>query len=109
MAENREGGFEKKDAAEPHTLDLVKIDNRWAQVLSQTLIKFLDDGSAMNIDFGDYEMVRSFRGFPLNMMESEFGEKISEKELQNVHWGPEQKDYPYLKGEVEVFGEYVKK
>ena len=108
MTNRLEEGPEEK-TPEPKTLDIIKIEGRWAQKITPSLIKFLDDNSAMQIDFNDYKMIRSFRSSPVSIIEKLFGEKIGDAERKNIHWGPEQDRYPHLKELVEVFGEYVKK
>jgi len=93
-----------------HTLlDIVKLDGRWAQIVSSIKVRFLADGSLEDIDWLKYEMVKDHHGQAVNTLIHHSDAKFSEAELQNIYAGPEGKAYPDYKLEVSVFGEYRKK
>ena len=99
----------------PATLDIIKIDGRWAQVstaakdLGFVTVRFLDDGTVERADLGEYYLAREFGlGATVGSLKEISGQGLSAKEAENVRWGPEEKDHPHLKGMVTVFGEYKK-
>lgn len=97
----------------PATLDIVKIDGRWAQVISaqqsgikidgdSTTLRWLDNKSGDSIDITDYRL-KIYANFTASM----FRQMFSDIEFENIHWGED--DTLELKGKVTVFGEYVSK
>lgn len=94
----------------PDLLDIVKLDGRWAQVkLGGETVTFLDDGTEMDVDWNAYRLARPFHSLAANFLKDQFGEEIPDGELARAHWGPEEKEHPELKGQIRVFGEFVKK
>ena len=92
----------------PAQLDIVKINGRWAQVVgARGAVKYLNDLTEEQIDWNNYELIK-----PISQRLKEvlsFGtEKFSGEEIDNIHWGSEQKLYPNLKKQVTVFGEFKK-
>lgn len=97
------------ETPQPNELDLVKINGRWAQVISAgQRVKYLDDLKTEVIDWNDYKVLRSFN-LPIWGIELLYGEKLTGEEMQNVRWGPEETAQPELKKNVRVFGALVKK
>ena len=91
----------------PATLDIIKLDNCWAQSENFThagLIKWLDTGVFEIVDPETYELIELY-DVPL----TELTDSFAFSEIENVHWGPEQDDHIHLKQEVRVFGRYAKK
>ena len=93
----------------PGTLDIVKINGRWAQVYCPAMgrIRFLDNNLGVIISWEDYKMIRSFAGWPVYLLKGL--EYFAPEEILNIRWGPEQAADPYLKEVVSVFGAYVSK
>jgi hypothetical protein len=97
----------------PATLDVVKIDGRWAQVVgskdgsAEVVIKFLDNDEVAGLDLGDYELTRRFNMVVAHLKQF-FGEELPKGQAEKVHWGPEEIEKPELRGLVTVFGEYKK-
>lgn len=97
----------KEQTPRPNLLDVVKIDGSWAQVIwFGNYIKYLDDESKVPINWDDFMLVKDWNG--LTVIEVKESTSFTEKELTHIHWGPEQKQYPYLSGMVCVFGEFEK-
>jgi len=94
----------------PSYMDIIKIDGSWAQIFSLggegELVKFLGDRRCESLDLRDYKLTRHIDHSVSPLMELE-GNLFSEIELSNIRWGPEEKNYPYLKLITNVFGEYV--
>lgn len=91
----------------PATLDIIKLDDRWAQTDNFThagLIKWLDSGIVETVDPEAYELNELYE-VPL----AELADSFTSSEIENVRWGPEQDAHHNLKQEVRVFGRYVKK
>jgi hypothetical protein len=112
MVERPRSPEQEKQTPRPNLLDVVKIDGRWAQVLfTGRHIEFLDDGSRTEVNWDDYRLIISFEGKGVRVcdIKEDLGEELSESEIEKIHWGPEEKEYPYLKTRVSVFGEYIKK
>jgi translation elongation factor P/translation initiation factor 5A len=111
---NIENGFEKKECTpRASTLDVIEVDGRLAQYAggeSNNLI-FLDDesiGSMGSEDWNKYVFEPAKMGEDSVSFLKRQGQ-ISEIEYERVHWGPEQKKHPHLKGVVTFFGKYKKK
>lgn len=107
-------GNEKENQEKlPATLDVVKIDGRWAQVVGtkdgsgEVVVKFLDNDEVAGLDLTDYELVRKFNMVASHLKQF-FGEELPKDQAEKVHWGPEEIENPELKGLVTVFGEYKK-
>jgi hypothetical protein len=100
----------KKSRHAPNLLDIVRVNNRWAQViLDGRSIKYLDDNSLERIEWIDYLKVREYRPSSVLFLKFDGHEQFTDSEIENIHWGPEQNEHPYLKQLVKVFAEYVKK
>ncbi|MCX6785689.1 MAG: hypothetical protein NTZ18_02430 [Candidatus Komeilibacteria bacterium] len=102
----------KEENPWPKPLDIVKIDSRWAQVASgdspKTGLQFLDNLETKIIDWDDYLLIEKI-DLPIAIFNQIAGEKIGPAEINNVHWGPEQKQHPELREQVNIFGEYTSK
>lgn len=105
MPKNPEIGSEDEPTPVPAILDVVKIDGRWAQVIfGGGAVRFLDDNSAQPIEWNDYRLTQ-----PLNTHVRDIQDQFTDAQIANIRWGEGQEQTPYLKLEVDVFGEYVKK
>lgn len=107
-----ENSFENQEPKEktprPNTLDVIKIDGRWAQVIAPGgSIKYLDDESLAFIDWQDYLYIKDWE--KLTVSDVKKLSNFPKEELERVHWGPEQKKHPYLREQVRVFGEFNKR
>ncbi len=97
----------------PATLDVVKIDGRWVQVVGskdgsgEVVVKYLDNDEVTGLNLADYELTRKFNMVVAHLRQF-FGEELPEREAEKVHWGPEEIEKPELRGLVTVFGEYKK-
>jgi hypothetical protein len=96
----------------PSLLDLVKVDGRWAQVgPGPDSIAFLDEKTgkqyhvAHEINWDEYEFVPLNEHFVGDLVDQS---KISLDDYNKIVRGPEQDQYPKLKRDVTVFGEYKK-
>lgn len=98
---------EKEATPRPNTLDIVKINGRWAQT-NGNMVKYLDDGCEVSIDWSSFNFVKDWAGHTVGLL-MEQGQSFTPNEVAMVHWGPEQEEYPDLKKEVSVFGEYTSK
>lgn len=99
----------KKKPDGPRVLDIIKIDERWAQIIStgnigSSHIRFLDNGEGMNVDLNTCIVVKHW-GMPLFAIEDRIS--MTKDEIHRVFWGPEQRQYPSLIMQVSVFGEYA--
>lgn len=94
----------------PAIHDVIKIDGRLAQVLSndadQTTIKYLDDASSSDINWSEYRMVKSFFSYPLKLAGELIGLRLTKEEIKNIVWSSDKKND--LKKQVRAFGEYEK-
>ncbi|MFA6095111.1 MAG: hypothetical protein WC757_04505 [Candidatus Paceibacterota bacterium] len=96
-----------EETPRPNTLDIVKIDGRWAQS-NGNIIVFLDDGSGVFINWNDFSLIKKYEcTVGALMLKKE--ESFTDAEIESIHWGPEQNQYPHLKKAVTVFGEYERK
>jgi hypothetical protein len=98
---------EQQEHEQPSTLDIVKIDGRWAQVHSRSdtaALVYLDDGSEDHIEWADYELTRLIRSHVLPLKD-----QFTPEEIARIRWGAEQEQNPHLVYEVAVFGEYRKR
>ena len=101
-----------QETPRPGLLDVVKIDNRWAQVYGGgNIVKFLDDNSYHPIQWNDYVLLRKWRGAVSVRTYREFKPgDMNDAHVQNIHWAEDQAKNPeYLKSQTHVFGEYKKK
>jgi len=108
----KEQPFEKIESIErtprPNLLDVVKIDGRWAQaVMDGNWIKYLDDQSQVKINWDEFRRTKNWEELPVSMVKK--SASFTPEELGRIHWGPEQEEYPYLREQVRVFGEFEKK
>lgn len=110
MSEKLETIISPEITPQPNTLDVIKINGRWAQAKSSGSltgsIKYLDDGSMELITWNEYDYQSSENIDVGDLMDKK---EIGEKEFMNVHWGSEQDKKPSLRRHVTVFGEYHKK
>ena len=100
----------------PKTLDIIRINSRWAQISAgiieedhtyPILVRYLDDQSCEQIFLNRYRIKKRYGydvGFALRLARVQF----TEEEIANIHWGDEQLDHPYLKLEVILYGEFEK-
>jgi len=101
---------EKIPERKPGTLDIVKIDDRWAQVVGVGIgvdymgVKYLDDASQERVYLKDVSLEKEI-GQPVNIHESENNFEFPEKELQNVYYDATQNG-DYFKKLVNIFGFY---
>ena len=94
----------------PHILDVVKIDGRWAQVtLGGDSVRYLDEDtvSSVFIHWDDYTLMYNWHGLAVGDVHER--SPFTDEEIERIVWGPEQKENPNVRLEVEVFGEYKKK
>jgi hypothetical protein len=106
MPKNLENSKEIQLVDKPQLLDIVKIDGRWGQWVSNDgHVKFLNDSSIKEIDLNEYRLLKELDTTVGYIIRD--GEKFTETELENIHWG--QGTDSKMKLLVTVFGEYVKK
>ncbi len=115
MVKNKENTIESA-VPQPNTLDIIKVDGRWAQIFVggdaidlPKPMKYLDNGEDSEITFNDYEFTKDWKSLPVALLKSKFGETFNDEEITRIHWGSEQENNPELKEFVSVFGEYTKK
>lgn len=94
----------------PNLLDIVKIDGKWMQVMGGGgLIKLLQTGEVRLIDWRHYNFAKSFTGssvFNVTVLDEE---KFTKEEMENMHHIAETQDeYPEIKLQTKVFGEFVR-
>ena len=105
----------KKIPPIPSRLDLILIDGKFAQCKGGDIdmgvtIMFIEDKSSVRISPEEWTKY-TYEAPPKNM---HFGSDLvenglmNEEQLQRVHWGPEQEEYPELRGQVRFFGTYNK-
>ena len=98
-----------KITPEPATLDVVSIDGRWAQMITNDLIVWLDSGdTTQKINWADYNYEPFDREGTLVRDLVDTGQ-LGDVEYNNVHWGPEEKESKNWKGMVTAFGRFTKK
>ena len=94
----------------PKGLDLIKIDERWAQVYRSSPAGvsacFLDDGTGVRIILNEYDLARIWNR-SIRSVRDEVS--LTAEEVSRVIWGSEQKAHPNLIEEVRVFGKFIKK
>jgi len=108
----------KEPTPHPNLLDVVKIDNHWAQVLlGGDHIRYLEDGSVEIINWDDYNYKPAEYKYHDNKTHqvirvgdlAESGQ-INPEQLLKVHWdGETERKSPNIRNAVTVFGEYTKK
>ncbi|MFH0828830.1 MAG: hypothetical protein V1907_01475 [Candidatus Kerfeldbacteria bacterium] len=106
----REQHRESELDLQPCLLDLVKIDGRWAQVISgpeTSQVLFLDNGSGDTIRWSDYTLARPLHTHVRLIQER--GRVFTDEELSRIRWGSEQKEKPDLVQEISVFGEFTRR
>ena len=102
--------FEQQENT-PQLLDVVKIDGRWAQVITEDAVKYLDNQQIEKINWQDYrfqpikrkDCSECTRVWVNDLLEAR---QISSEEYNNLHWGPEQEKNPNLRDYITVFGEF---
>jgi hypothetical protein len=92
----------------PGALDIIKLEDRWAQVLiSHTfLVKYLDSKEIERVNKDEYILIEEYN-LPIKTLQK-LGVEFKEKEIKNIRYGIEQEYFPGLKTEVNVFGKYKK-
>lgn len=97
-----------EEAPRPNELDIVKINGRWAQVISAgERVKYLDNLETEEIEWSDYKLTRSYKSLPMHAIIDWGWDTFTETEIQNTHWA--KGDLDSLKKHVSVFGVFVKK
>jgi len=98
--------IQKAEKRGPATLDIVRIDGRWAQVVSsqineedETTLVWLADKSNGNVNLRKDYKLKQFYGSHAGILIPLF----SKEEFINIHWASGEN---HLRGEVKVFGEY---
>ncbi|MGI0100429.1 MAG: hypothetical protein ACREBH_01780 [Candidatus Micrarchaeaceae archaeon] len=95
----------------PAMLDLVRIDGRWAQIVttvdtdkycSPTAVYLDKNRSLVGLDKDEYRLSRVY-DMDLGHIK---GISMTPGEFANVHWGDNEKEYPRLKLMVRVFGDF---
>lgn len=122
MGEKESGQYIEKDHKKfrPALLDVINIDGRWAQVgPASDKIRFLDErvqdkNKTHIVNWDEYEFEFVFPDklkiqYQASVQDLLNKGMISQKEFDVVHWGPEQEEHPYLRGQVSIGGVYKKK
>jgi len=100
----------------PPTLDIIKVDGRWAQAYSSSateiLINYLDNNEKNRLNLNKFELVRKY-GTNVDMLDQAH-EIMSDEEMKNIYYDSETTKLPeetqrIRKGWVHVFGEYKKR
>jgi len=92
----------------PNMLDIVKIDGKWAQVVSSDKVKYLSDrNSVAEVDWDKYTYQRDFNF--LTAVDLVDRSEISDSEFMVIYWGTEQEKNPDIRRNVTVFGIFTKK
>ncbi len=91
----------------PKVQDIVRIDGRWAQVVSQGLVLYLDDKSHAYIDWHDYMMHKNHRRRSVGLVRALEPNCLSAVEIDNIYYALGRKK-PETKLSVSVFGEFKK-
>lgn len=98
----------KEHAPRPALLDIVKLDGRWAQVIvGGGYVNYLSENQVREIEWNEYTFKKRW-GLSVDTL-IELGQSFTQKEVDNIHWGPEEIQHPQLKRQVTVFGEYQSK
>lgn len=93
----------------PELLDIVKIDDRWAQVVGGgDQVRFLQDGQLVDVNWDDYSFEQNTNRTSLGNLVAFGNATISEAEIDNIHWQAEKTSIE-LKKNVAVFGFFKKK
>lgn len=105
----REPGPEQKPTPRPGLLDIVRVDDLWAQVKGgRGYITILATGMTEAIDWDRYTLVKSWGGSSVMVLRRHYGQEFTLEEIANIHWGADNGDLK-LKEYVSVFGEFVSK
>ena len=100
----------RENPPKPRGLDVIKINNRWAQSNGGGLIRYLNDNSEELLgdeEWQEYQFVPADENnFLVGLLEKN-GE-ITNQEISNVIWGWESAKNLHLQRQVRVFGEYKK-
>ncbi len=95
----------------PGTLDIIKINGRWGQVIgpstNNALVKLLDTNEVIDFNYNDFNLVRQWNTahYLLNVR---FDETVPDAEMRNAHYSADS-DEPQMKNQITVFGEYQSK
>jgi len=109
-----------KPNPKPALLDVVLLDDMWAQVMpSRDQVKFLGDladghDEAVDVDWDKMDFEPYFSNEKTDISEGCVqdllrNKEISDEEYWAVRWGPEQEENPHLRQLVKVFGKYYSK
>ncbi|MBI5404698.1 MAG: hypothetical protein HY976_00560 [Candidatus Kerfeldbacteria bacterium] len=96
--------------AAPGMLDLVRLDGRWAQVMSgpeTSIVTYLDDGASSDIRWSDYRLLQKLDTHVENLVRRT-GLSLIPEEFSRIHTGPDQRTHADAANDVHVFGEYAK-
>lgn len=109
--ENLEKLREAEQETLPHLLDIVLVDDEWAQVVgglesNGITIKYLSNKKVKIIYLDEYKLIRKIRK-PVSMVKKEI--PFTDEELRNAHYTAELNNDPRAKDGIEIFGEYRKK
>lgn len=97
----------EKEMTLPKILDVVRLGDRWAQVIiSGRVVRYLDTKKEEKIDWNQYRLIKLYKT-TVGDLSLTSKEKISEDEVLNIRWG--ENEDPALKKMVTVFGAYEKK
>lgn len=91
---------------QPHLLDVVKINGRWAQVIDLKYVKYLDNENVEEINWDEFNWQRGKNIAVRDLIDHQ---EIDRQQYMTIHWGSEQEERPHLRDFVTVFGEYNKK
>src|SRR3989344_6573006 len=109
-----ETGNKETEPEHPDTLDVIKINGRWAQFFhtgmfgdehgnkeAYMLVKWLDSRESEHILIKDVKGKSYFAKIVRDIKD-----QLSEVEYSTIHWGPEEKEDPNIRDLVTVWGEF---
>ena len=99
---------EKEIILRPNLLDIIKINEHWAQTIGEDTIKYLNDGSSVIFDWNSVVMTKDWKESSVSNLRL-IGQNFTDEEISNIRWGSEQNEFPHLAEEVSVFGEFESK
>ncbi|MBI2635664.1 MAG: hypothetical protein HYW79_03970 [Parcubacteria group bacterium] len=106
----------EQKAEYPPTLDIIKIDGRWAQAYSSgpeyISVNYLNNNETAQLNLGDFELVKKY-DVNVDALDR-IQETITDEEVKNIYYDAEtreltEKTQRKRKGWVHVFGEYKKR
>lgn len=102
------------ETPEPGTLDIIRIDGRWAQCRAKGYVRFLDeegqsDQSLIMINWSEHRLLKKYTaGVDIGLFRQVYPEAITDKEIENAHYATGEDDFGH-KLEIRLFGEYERK